>query len=121
MTPMIHTVTLPNLGTLPYVAQGDPSGVPVLLLHGTTDSWRSFEAVLPHLPTSMHAIALTQRGHGDATRPVTGYAPRISPPTWQRSWIPFSLDQRLLSAILWAAPSPSALRWTIPTAPWGWC
>ena len=76
MTPMIHTVTLPNLGTLPYVAQGDPAGVPVLLLHGTTDSWRSFEGVLPHLPTSLHAFALTQRGHGDATRPVTGYAPQ---------------------------------------------
>jgi pimeloyl-ACP methyl ester carboxylesterase len=47
--------------------------VPVILLHGVTDSWRSFEPVLPHLPPSIHAFALTQRGHGDADRPMTGY------------------------------------------------
>src|SRR5690606_18356586 len=56
-----------------YVEQGNDSGVPVLLLHGATDSWRSFEPVLPHLPASIHAFALTQRGHGDASRPPTGY------------------------------------------------
>ena len=60
--------------TLPYVEQGDPDGVPVILLHGVTDSWRSFEPVLPHLPPSIHAFALTQRGHGDADRPLTGYS-----------------------------------------------
>ena len=76
MTPIIHSVTLPNQVTLPYVEQGDPTGVPVLLLHGITDSWRSFEGVLPHLPTSLHAFALSQRGHGDATRPATGYYPQ---------------------------------------------
>jgi non-heme chloroperoxidase len=76
MTLSIQAVTLPNQVTLPYVEQGDPAGVPVLLLHGITDSWRSFEAVLPHLPTSLHAFALSQRGHGDATRPMTGYYPQ---------------------------------------------
>jgi pimeloyl-ACP methyl ester carboxylesterase len=76
MTPIIHSVTLPNQVTLPYVEQGDPAGVPVLLLHGITDSWRSFEGVLPHLPTSLHTFALSQRGHGDATRPMTGYYPQ---------------------------------------------
>jgi pimeloyl-ACP methyl ester carboxylesterase len=75
-TPIIHAVTLPNQVTLPYVEQGDPTGVPVLLLHGITDSWRSFEGVLPHLPTSLHAFTLSQRGHGDATRPMTGYYPQ---------------------------------------------
>jgi pimeloyl-ACP methyl ester carboxylesterase len=29
--------------------------------------------VLPHLPASIHAFALTHRGHGDADRPETGY------------------------------------------------
>jgi non-heme chloroperoxidase len=70
------SVTLSSGVTLPYVEQGDPAGVPVLLLHGYTDSWRSFELVLPHLPASMHAFALTQRGHGEATRPVASYHPR---------------------------------------------
>jgi pimeloyl-ACP methyl ester carboxylesterase len=73
---MIHSAALPTQVTLPYVEQGNPAGVPVLLLHGITDSWRSFEGVLPYLPTSLHAFALSQRGHGDATRPVTGYAPQ---------------------------------------------
>lgn len=73
MTPLIKSVELPNQVRLPYVEQGDPSGVPVVLLHGLTDSWRSFELVLPHLPQSIRAFALTQRGHGDASRPEAGY------------------------------------------------
>jgi non-heme chloroperoxidase len=74
-TTAIKCVELPNGIELPYVEQGDPSGIPVLFLHGYTDSWVSFEGVLRHLPGSMHAFALSQRGHGDATRPLTGYHP----------------------------------------------
>jgi pimeloyl-ACP methyl ester carboxylesterase len=37
---------------------------------------RSFELVLPYLPESIHAFALTLRGHGDASRPTTGYGIR---------------------------------------------
>jgi len=58
---------------LPYVEQGDATGVPVVMLHGVTDSWRSFEHVLPHLPDDIRAIAVTQRGHGDAPKPESGY------------------------------------------------
>jgi non-heme chloroperoxidase len=58
---------------LPYVEQGDATGVPVVMLHGVTDSWRSFEPVLPHLPDDVRAIAVTQRGHGDAPKPESGY------------------------------------------------
>ena len=61
---------------LEYVEQGDPAGVPVVMLHGVTDSWRSFERVLPHLPPSVRAIAVTQRGHGDSSKPDTGYRTR---------------------------------------------
>lgn len=73
MAPVVKSVELPNRVKLPYVEQGDPSGVPVLLLHGYADSWHSFELVLPHLPESIRAFALTQRGHGDASRPAAGY------------------------------------------------
>lgn len=59
---------------LPYAEQGDAAGIPVVLLHGFLDSLRSFELVLAHLPGFVHAFALTQRGHGDASRPVSGYA-----------------------------------------------
>jgi non-heme chloroperoxidase len=72
----VNSVDLANGVRLPYVEQGDPLGVPVLLLHGITDSWHSFERVLPHLPHSIRAFALSQRGHGDADRPTTGYSPR---------------------------------------------
>lgn len=61
--------------TLPYVEQGDPNGLPVVLLHGYTDSWRSWELLLPALPDSLHVYAITQRGHGDADRPADGYRP----------------------------------------------
>jgi pimeloyl-ACP methyl ester carboxylesterase len=64
---------LPGGLRLPYVEQGDGEGLPVVLLHAFADSWRSFEGVLPHLPSSIRAIALTQRGHGDASRPASGY------------------------------------------------
>ena len=62
-----------NTVRLPYVEQGDPAGTPVLLLHGITDSQRSWEPVLPLLPDSIRAIAVTMRGHGDAERPDSGY------------------------------------------------
>jgi non-heme chloroperoxidase len=71
-----HTVKSVALSTgvrLPYVEHGSASGIPVLMLHGATDSWRSFEHVLAHLPESIRAFVLTQRGHGDADRPETGY------------------------------------------------
>lgn len=73
MAPVIKSVELPNQVKLPYFEQGDPSGVPVLLLHGYADSWHTFELVLPHLPEFIRAFALTQRGHGDASRPAAGY------------------------------------------------
>jgi non-heme chloroperoxidase len=59
--------------TLQYVEQGQRSGVPVLLLHAYLDSWRSFERVLEHLPDRLHALAPSQRGHGDSERPRNGY------------------------------------------------
>jgi pimeloyl-ACP methyl ester carboxylesterase len=74
-TLQIKSIELPTGVELPYVEQGDPAGLPILFLHGTTDSWRSFETVLPHLPGWVHAFALTHRGHGDAGRPETGYYP----------------------------------------------
>src|SRR3712207_5617296 len=67
-------IRLPNGIELPYVEQGNADGVPVLFLHGYTDSWHSFEPLLPYFSPSTRVIALSLRGHGDATRPATGYA-----------------------------------------------
>ena len=46
------------------VERGRAGGTPLLLLHGITDTWRSFEPVLPRLPDDWHVVSLTQRGHG---------------------------------------------------------
>jgi non-heme chloroperoxidase len=62
--------------TLEYVEQGDADGLPVIFLHGLSDSWHSFQTVLQHLPPSIHAFAISQRGHGDSERPYDGYSPR---------------------------------------------
>jgi pimeloyl-ACP methyl ester carboxylesterase len=59
---MVDFVTLRNGVTLEYVECGDPYGMPVVFLHGATDSWRSFERVMRRLPSWMRAIAVSQRG-----------------------------------------------------------
>ena len=54
--------------------QGDRDREPmVLLLHAWAGSRRSFARLLPLLPSSVHAVAIDLRGHGDADRPPTGY------------------------------------------------
>ncbi len=59
---------------LNYVEQGDRHGTPVVLLHGYSDSRRSYDRVLPLLPSSLRVFALTQRGHGSSGKPEAGYA-----------------------------------------------
>jgi non-heme chloroperoxidase len=75
MTAHVKSATLSSGLRLPYVEQGHPAAVPVVLVHGTSDSWRSWELLLPALPHALHAFAITQRGHGDADRPEDGYRP----------------------------------------------
>lgn len=58
---------------LSYVEQGDSSAPAVVLLPGPTDSWRSYQPMLEHLPPSIRAVAVSQRGHGDSDKPATGY------------------------------------------------
>ena len=69
----VITIELPNQIKLQYVEQGDFLGIPLILLHGYTDSWYTFERVLPYIPKSIRTFALTQRGHGDSSRPAAGY------------------------------------------------
>ena len=71
MTLIVKSVELPGRVTLQYVERGETAGTPVIFLHGVTDSWRSFEPVLPHLPGSIRAFALSLRGHGDSSRTIT--------------------------------------------------
>jgi pimeloyl-ACP methyl ester carboxylesterase len=66
-------VTLASGLTLSCADQGDVSGPAVLLLPGPTDSWRSYQPVLDLLPRGVRAIAVSQRGHGESSKPETGY------------------------------------------------
>jgi non-heme chloroperoxidase len=67
------SISLGHDVTLEYAEYGDPKGVPVILLHGVTDSYRSFDPIVPYLPGTFCAIAISQRGHGHSSRPLTGY------------------------------------------------
>jgi pimeloyl-ACP methyl ester carboxylesterase len=71
----VKSATLAGGLSLPYAETGDPSGFPVVLVHAYVESWKYFDALLRHLPASIHAYAPTQRGHGDADQPSEGYAP----------------------------------------------
>ena len=90
---MVRSVTLSSGITLQYAERGQTSGVPVVFLHGVTDSWRSFEPVLDRLPGTVRALAMTQRGHGDSSKPDNGY--RYG--TWRRtcasSWMPATFQR----------------------------
>jgi len=73
---MVHSIALSTGVTLQYAERGSQTGVPVIFLHGVSDSWRSFKHVLPLLPPTIRALAITARGHGDSGRPPSGYAYR---------------------------------------------
>lgn len=68
------TVSLPERLRLQYAERGEAAAPLFLFLHGLSDSWYSFSRLLPCLPDSVRAVALTQRGHGDSDKPEGGYA-----------------------------------------------
>ena len=69
----VRSACLANGVTLPYVDQGNRSGFPLVLLHAWGESKDAFEQLLPLLPSSIRALAMDQRGHGQADKPATGY------------------------------------------------
>ena len=75
MAPALRSKSLANGVRLHYAEQGDPGGVPVVMLHGITDSWRSFEPVMNALPSTVGAISVSLRGFGGSDAPPDGYTP----------------------------------------------
>lgn len=59
--------------TISYVEKGTQGKTPVILLHGYTDSWHSFENVISQFSDNYHVLALTQRGHGNSSKSVKDY------------------------------------------------
>nr|P07383.1 RecName: Full=Tropinesterase; AltName: Full=Atropine acylhydrolase; AltName: Full=Atropinesterase [Pseudomonas putida] len=56
-----------------YVEWGNPSGDPVLLLHGYTDTSRAFSSLAPFLSKDKRYLALDLRGHGGTSIPKCCY------------------------------------------------
>lgn len=74
--PIVQRIQLNTGIEIEYAEQGPASGLPVILLHGITDSWHSFETTLPLLPPNLRVFALSQRGHGNSERPEGNYRPK---------------------------------------------
>nr|WP_246252027.1 alpha/beta hydrolase [Mesorhizobium camelthorni] len=73
---------------------GDANGTPVLLLHGFTDSARSWSLIAPYLATGFRLVAPDLRGHGHSDKPEGCYT------------IPeMAHDIRLLTEVLDLAPA----------------
>ena len=73
-TALKKTVELPNGLRMAYVEAGNPAGQPLLLLHGYTDTSRSWSLVVPHL-SKYRLLMPDQRGHGATGAPECCYGP----------------------------------------------
>jgi pimeloyl-ACP methyl ester carboxylesterase len=73
ITNPVETIRLTNGLDLQYRESGDPRGQPVILLHGVTDSLRCWKPFTDVLPRAFRAIAVSQRGHGDSSKPKDDY------------------------------------------------
>lgn len=68
-----HTVVLPDGITLAYVQLGDPQGVPVVLIHGYTDSDLDWAPLVPYLSKHFRLVLIDLRGHGASSKPECCY------------------------------------------------
>lgn len=69
----VRAVGLTSGIKVPYAVTGNPGGEPVVFVHAYVESWRYFEVVMGLLPATLRGYAPSQRGHGDATKPLRGY------------------------------------------------
>ena len=69
-----RTVALPDGITLGYVQLGDPHGVPVVLIHGYTDSDLDWAPLLPYLSKDFRLVVVDLRGHGESSKPECCYS-----------------------------------------------
>jgi len=72
-TSLKKQVRLPNGLTMAYIELGDPAGDPLLLLHGYTDSSRSWSLVAPYLG-KYRLLIPDLRGHGGSDAPLCCYS-----------------------------------------------
>ncbi len=72
--PKVKQVNLDTGVKLRYVVDGPRDGIPIVFLHGITDSSHSWSSTTPFLSDEYRTYALDQRGHGDSEKPLYGYS-----------------------------------------------
>ncbi len=70
---MKKSVALPDGITLAYIDTGNPTGPPVVLIHGYTDNARDWVPMLPYLSKRFRLIVVDIRGHGKSSKPECCY------------------------------------------------
>ena len=60
-------------GTLQVLDEGDPSGSPIVLIHGYTASMNWFEELAPLLAQRHRVVSVDLLGHGGSDKPGAGY------------------------------------------------
>jgi pimeloyl-ACP methyl ester carboxylesterase len=68
-----HVAQLGNGEALAYIEMGNPSGTPVVLIHGYTDNARDWVPMLPFLSPDFRLILVDLRGHGKSAKPDCCY------------------------------------------------
>jgi len=71
-----QTITLSNGVTIEYAEKGNENATAIIFLHGYSDSWHSFETVMKLFPPDFHLVSISQRGHGNSSKPQQGYHPK---------------------------------------------
>ncbi len=59
--------------SMAYVPLGNPSGTPVVLIHGYTDSDLDWAPLVPYLSKRFRLILVDLRGHGESSKPGCCY------------------------------------------------
>lgn len=72
----VKTEQFSNLKTgisMEYAERGSGSDNVIIFLHGYIDSWFVWTDVISLMPSDYHIYAVSQRGHGDTSKPAEGY------------------------------------------------
>ena len=67
-------VTLDSGLSLSFWSQGDIDAPTVVFIPGPTDSWCSYQSVVDTLPADLRVVAVSLHGHGDSSKPTSGYS-----------------------------------------------
>jgi pimeloyl-ACP methyl ester carboxylesterase len=68
-----QVVALPDGISLAYLEMGNPSGRPVVLIHGYTDNARDWVPMIPFMSSRDRLIVVDIRGHGASSKPECCY------------------------------------------------